>query len=153
MVIINVQINDVQVNSTSLVVPFNPYLDNITPVCTIPELNRPWGVAVTNDGHIIVSERSGHCVSVLDKDGKKVKSFGLKSGGSENVKFSRPCGVVITPDNFILVTDNHKIQKISMDGKCIKSVGKQGVGPLEFHNPCGITISPITGHIYIADYI
>ena len=39
-----------------------------------------------------------------------------------------------------------------MDGKCIKSVGKQGSGPLEFKGPCGITISPITGHIYIADH-
>ena len=39
-------------------IPFNPYLDNITPVCTIPKLNRPWGVAVTDDGHIIVTEFS-----------------------------------------------------------------------------------------------
>ena len=40
-----------------------------------------------------------------------------------------------------------------MDGKCIASVGKQGSGSLEFKKPCGITISPITGHIYIADEI
>ena len=38
-----------------------------------------------------------------------------------------------------------------MDGKCVKSVGKQGSGPLEFNSPCGVTISPITGHVYIAD--
>ena len=148
---VNVQIDDVQVNCTSVVIPFNPYFDNITPVHTIPELNRAWGVAVTDDGHIIVSEWGGHSVTVLDKDGKKVKSFSQKSGGSGNVKFFRPRGVAITPDNFILVADNHKIQKISMDGKCIKSVGKQGSGPLEFHYPYSITISPITGHIYIAD--
>ena len=146
---VNVQINDVQVDSTSLVIPFNPYLDNITPVRTIPELNRPWGVAMTDDGHIIVSERNSHCVTILDIDGKKVKSFGLVS---ENLKFSYPRGVAITPDNFILVVDDHKIQKISMDGKCIVSVGKQGSGPLEFERPCGITISPISGHIYIADH-
>ena len=148
---VNVRINDVQVASTSLVIPFNPYLDNITPVRSIPEINGPWGVAVTDDGHIIVSERNTHCVTVLDRDGKKVKSFGLKSRGSENVKFFYPYGVAITPDNFILVADSHKIQKISMDGKCIKSVGKQGSGPLEFNCPYGVTISPITGHIYIAD--
>ena len=147
---VNVQINDVQVDGTSLMIPFNPYLDNITSVCTIPELNRPWGVAVTDDGHIILSER--HCVTVLDRDGKKVKSFGVKSEGSGNVKFFQPRGVAITPDNFILVADNHKIQKISVDGKCVKSVGKQGSGPLEFNLPCGITISPKSGHIYIVDY-
>ena len=148
---VNIQVNDVQVNGTSLVIPFNPNLDNITPVRTIPELNRPYGVGVTDDGHIIVSERDGHCVTTLDRDGKKVKSFGLKKLGIKNVKFSYPRGIAITQDNFIIVADNHKIQKISMDGKCITSVGKQGSGPLEFDVPRGITISLITGQIYIAD--
>ena len=148
---VNVQINDVQVVSTSIVIPFNPYLDNITPVRTIPELVEPWGVAVTDDGHIVVSEYGAHCVTVLDRDGKKVKSFGVKSGGSEKVKFSSPLGVAITPDNFILVADEHKIQKISMDGKCIKSVGKQGSGPQEFDGPRNIAISSKTGQIYVTD--
>ena len=146
---VDIQVNDIQVDSTSLVIPFNPYLDNITPVHNTPELNCPWGVAMTSDRHILVSERNSHCVTVLDRDKKKMKSFGQVS---DNLKFSCPRGVAITPDSFILVADNHKIQKISMDGECIKSVGKQGSGPLEFDRPCGITISPITGHIYIADY-
>ena len=38
---VNVQVNDVQVDDTLLVIPFNPYLDNITPIHTIPELKRP----------------------------------------------------------------------------------------------------------------
>ena len=148
---VNVRVNDVQVDDTLVVIPFNPYIDNITPVHTISELYRPWGVAVTNDGHIIVSENGNNCVTVLDRDGKKMKSFGQKSIENKNIKFHYPRGVAITPDNFILVTDNHKIQKLSMDGKCLKSVGKQGSGPLEFNHPHGVTISPITGHIYIAD--
>ena len=145
---VNVQVNDVQINGTSLVIPFNPYLDNITPVRTIPGFTRPWGIIVADDRHIIVSDNFGHCVTVLDKDGKKVKSFGQ---GSENVKFSFPCGVAITSDNFILVADIQEIQKISMDGKRITSVGKRGRGSLEFNCPHGITISPKTGNIYIAD--
>ena len=60
-------------------IPFNPHLDNITPVCTTLELNRPWGVAVTDDRHIIVSERNGHCVTVLDRNGRKAKLFGQNS--------------------------------------------------------------------------
>ena len=68
-------------------IPFNPYSKTITPVSTIGKLNRPWGVAVSNDGsHVIVTERWGHCVTILDKEGKKVKSFGGE-GGSGNVKF------------------------------------------------------------------
>ena len=38
---VNVQVNDVQVDDTLLVIPFNSYLDNITPIHTIPELKRP----------------------------------------------------------------------------------------------------------------
>ena len=149
---VKVQVYDVELEDTSLVIPFNPYLDNITPVRTITELKDPWGVAVSDDGHVIVTETNGNCVTILDNEGKKVKSLG-GIGGSGNVKFSCPCGVAITPDNFILVSNgNHRIQKISMDGDCIASVGGKGSGPLQFNLPDGISISPITGQIYIADW-
>ena len=148
---VKVQVYDVELEDTSLVIPFNPYLDNITPVRTITELNCPWEVAVSDDGHVIVTEKSGNCVTILDNEGMKVKSLGGK-GGSGNVAFSYPRGVAITPDNFILVSDNHRIQKISMDGDCIASVGGWGSRPLQFNSPDGIAISPITGQVYIADW-
>ena len=150
---VKVQVYDVELEDTSLVIPFNPYLDNITPVRTITELKFPWGVAVSDDGHVIVTEYNGNCVAMLDSEGKKVKSFGRR-GGSGNVQFSGPRGVAITPDNFILVSDcNHRIQKISMDGDCIASVGgKEGSGPLQFKSPSGIAISPITGQVHVAEW-
>ena len=129
----------------------NPYLDKITPVRTMVQFNHPWGVAVSNDGHVIVTENRGDCVTILNNEGKKVKSFGGKRG-SGTVKFSSPRGVAITPDNFVLVTDSNRIQKISMDGDCIASVGEYGSGPLLFSEPDGIAISPITGQVYIVDY-
>ena len=114
---VNVQVNNVQLESTSLVIPFNHYLAKHTSIRTIDGLNRPFGVAVSDDGLVIVTEMNGNCITVLDREGKKVKSF----NSSENIKFSFPCDVAITPDNFILVTDNHKIQKLTMDGKLIGS--------------------------------
>ena len=147
---VKVQVYRVQLEDTSLVIPINPYLDNITPVRTITELNGPWGVAVSDDNHVIITENGGNCVTILDREGKKVKSLGGK-GGSGNIKFSSPCGVAITPDKFILVSDRHGIQKISMDGYLIASVGKKSNGPLQFNVPDGIAISPITGQVYIAD--
>ena len=147
---VKVQVYDVHLEDTSLVIPFNPYLDNITPVRTITELKDPWGVTVTDDNHVIITEKNGNCVTILDREGKKVKSLGGK-GRSGNVKFSYPHGVAITPDKFILVSDDHRIQKISMDGYLIASVGEEGSGPLQFKYPDGIAISPITGQVYIAD--
>ena len=148
---VKVQVYDVKLEDTSLFIPFNPYLDNITPVRTITELNNPWGVAVSDDGHVIVTENDGNCLTILDNEGKKVKSFGGE-GGSGSVQFVFPCGVAITPDNFILVSDiSHRIQKISMDGDCAASVGGSGSGRRKFNAPYGIAISPSTGQVYIAD--
>ena len=148
---VKVQVYDVELGDTSLVIPFNPYLDNITPVRIITKLNSPWGVAVSDDGHVIVTEKASHCITILDNKGNKAKSFGGE-GGRGNVKFSSPRGVAITPDSFIIVSDNSKIHKISMDGDCIASVGEYGSGPLQFACPNGIAISPLTGQVYIADF-
>ena len=147
---VKVQVYDVHLEDTSLVIPFNPYLYNITPVRTVAELKGPYGVAV-RDNRVIITECSGHCVTILDREGKKVKSLGGE-GGRGNVKFIYPRGIAITPDKFILVSDNHKIQKISMDGYLIASVGKEGSGQLQFKYPSGIAISPTTGQVYIAEY-
>ena len=156
---VKVQVYDAQLEDTSLVIPINPYIDKTTyylnkvtpPVHnTITELKSPWGVAVSDENHVVITEHWGHCVTILDRKGKKVKSLGGKRG-SGNAKFMSPCGVAITPDKFILVSDNHSIQKISMDGYRIASVGEGGSGRLQFKFPTDIAISPITGQVYIAD--
>ena len=69
---------DEELKDTSLVIPFNPYLDNIAPVRTITELNSLYGVAVSDDGHVIVTEFGSNCVTILDNGGRKIKSFGGK---------------------------------------------------------------------------
>uniref|UniRef100_A0A1X7VAH4 RING-type domain-containing protein n=1 Tax=Amphimedon queenslandica TaxID=400682 RepID=A0A1X7VAH4_AMPQE len=147
---VKVQVYDVHLEDTSLVIPINPYLDNVTPVRTITELNYPCGVAISDDNLVIITEYGGNCVTILDREGKELKLLG-GVGGSGNVKFSSPPCVAITPDKFILVSDRHRIQKISMDGYLIASVGEEGSGPLQFKYPAGIAISPITGQVYIAD--
>ena len=148
---VKVQVYDVHLEDTSLFIPFIPYLDNITPVRTITKLKCPWGVAVTDDNHVIVTEFYGHSVTILDREGRKGKSLGGE-GGSGNVKFFSPRGFAVTPDKFILVSDSNRIQKISIDGYLIASVGEEGSGPLQFKYPSGIAISPITGQVYIADW-
>ena len=75
---VNVQVNNVQIDSTSFVIPFNPYVDSIIPTHTITDLKRPYAVVAANDGHLIVSEKDEHCLTILDQNKKKVKSLGKK---------------------------------------------------------------------------
>ena len=122
-----------------------------TPINTIGRINRPWGVAVNKSGEIIVTEGSGHCVSIFTPTGGKILSFG--SQGSAKGQFNNPRGVAVDGDGNIMVVDkdNHRIQKFSSDGKFITAVGKNGNEPLEFNHPVGIAIHPQNSKVYIAD--
>ena len=121
------------------------------PVNIISGLNRPCGVVVTKNEEIVVAEYGADCITILNKEGKKLKSFGTY--GTEPGQFTEPCGVAISHDGHILVTDNHRLQKLTFEGDCVKSVGisKEGNGPLQFNVPRGITVHPTTGQIFIAD--
>ena len=118
------------------------------PVNVITGLNRPHGIAVCDNGDIVVAECGANCITVLNSEGRKVKSF-----GTTEEKLSRPCGVAVSTDGHILATDEHRLHKLTTDGVCVKSVGssRSGSGPLQFNYPTGITVHPTTGQIYVAD--
>ena len=121
------------------------------PVNIIQGLSRPWGVVVTKNEDIVVAECGANRITILNKEGKKVKSFGTK--GTKEGQFINPRGVAISHDGHILVTDDHRLQKLTFEGDCVKSVGssEKGNGPLQFNVPRGITVHPTTGQIFIAD--
>jgi len=80
-----------------------------------------------------------------------VKSFGTR--GTKEGEFLHPHGVALTCDGHILVTDNHRLQKLTFEGNCVKSVGssEEGNGRCQFKWPHGVTVHPTTGEIFIAD--
>uniref|UniRef100_A0A1X7UVB4 SMP-30/Gluconolactonase/LRE-like region domain-containing protein n=1 Tax=Amphimedon queenslandica TaxID=400682 RepID=A0A1X7UVB4_AMPQE len=86
----------------------------------------------------------------MDREGKKIKSFGGGSGNGD-AKFSKPCGIAVTKDKFLLVSDNHKIQKVSMDGMSLASVGKKGTRSMQFNCHDSIAISPTSRLVYVVD--
>ena len=143
---VKVQVYNSPLEDTSLAIPINPILRSITPVCTIPNIKSPWGVAVSDDGYIIVDGHNDANISVLDREGKIVTSYNMPLG-----IFVVMRGIAVAPDNFIIVADKHRIHKMNMNGEDIKSVGRRGSGPLEFRQPAGLAISPVTGLIYVAD--
>ena len=121
------------------------------PVKTITGLKGPWGVAICDNGDIVVTEWGAHCVTIVNKEGEKVRSFGTR--GTKEGQFEYPHGVAITNDEHILITDEHRLQKLTFDGVCVQSVGssKSGSGQLQFNHPRGITVHPTTGLVFVAD--
>ncbi len=122
------------------------------PIRVITELNRPWGTAVCNNGDIVVAECGTHCITILNKQAIKVRSFGVQ--GINDGEFTDPRGVAITNDQHVLVTDLHRLQKLTLNGVFVKSIGssdRKGNGELEFDVPTGIAVHPTEGYIYVAD--
>ena len=94
------------------------------PIGVIESLSNPWGIAVNKSGQIFVSEQNRNrsdFVTVFDKNFKEVRTFPQR--GSKEAKFTKPRGVVLTDDGHFIVTDEHRLCKITLDGKladCIK---------------------------------
>ena len=150
---LHVKVHDINIPGSPLSIPvsISPKMRG-NPVKSITGLKQPWGIDVTDEGLMIVSEYWGHCITVLDREGKKINSFG--SEGSGRGQFNFPSGVAVTLKGTILVGDscNCRIQELTMKGECIACVGSYGSGPLQFNRPRGIAINKTTGHIFVADY-
>ena len=139
-------------------IPGNPFTVRVLPSLemrgvvqhTITGINRPWGVAVSKSGEVVVSEYFSHCISVYSREGKKITSFGSK--GSSTGQFRCPNDVAITSDNHILVADenNSQIQMFTMEGRFVKSIGQKGHKPLQFNHPAAIAVDP-SGRVFVTD--
>ena len=75
------------------------------PVKTITGLAKPRGVAVCDNGDIVVAESGSDCVTIVNKEGKKVRSFGTR--GTKEGHFTNLSGVAISTDRHILAVDHH----------------------------------------------
>jgi DNA-binding beta-propeller fold protein YncE len=120
------------------------------------ELPQGWrfgdvaAVGVDRHDQVYVFSRSEHPVTVFDRDGKFLRSFGEGD-------FTRPHGVHMGPDDSIYLTDDgdHTVRKYSLDGKLLLKLGVSGkpapfMSGLPFHRCTHTALAP-NGDIYVSD--
>ena len=132
------------INSSVSVIP------NISaPANIITGLHRPWGIAIREEGEVVVAESSSHshCVSVISGTGEKKLLYTLGSGPGSLT------GIAIDNGGNILVvkSNNHCIQQVSSTGEYLRTVGGEGSIPLYFNRPNGIAVHPHTHKVYVVD--
>jgi sugar lactone lactonase YvrE len=128
-----------------------PYLtDNI-------RVNSPWGVAVSNDGGLLVTEHEGHRLIKYDANLKQVWANGIAGVTMGDDAYSHlsgnpaqdSAGRIYFPD-----TLNHAIVILSADGSYLGVIGvkwEAGDDNAHFDCPRGVAISPVNQDIYVVD--
>ena len=110
----------------------------------------PYGVALSQDGHIVVADGENHRLQVLTTEGAFVSAVGSK--GSQPLQFQQPWDVAVHRSGKLFVTDsgNNRIQVLNANLTYSQSFGSKGTLPGEFNNPRGIAIDS-EGTVYVAD--
>ena len=116
------------------------YLTDHTP------FNLPCGATVDDEGRILVADCHNHCIKIMNREGKLVKSFG--SFGNKNGQLNNPTDVAISGDKiFVCDKDNNRVQYFTPDGAFL---GKFSIGCGQLKRPWGLCVDG-RGHIVVLD--
>jgi uncharacterized protein (TIGR03663 family) len=115
-------------------------------------MRDPKGVALDSEGRMYVVDGANSTVTLLNRDGTVVRSWGRKGEGEG--EFNEPWGIAVAPDGSVFVADtwNHRIQKFTREGQFIAQWGghETGTTPGRFYGPRDVAISP-AGELLVTD--
>ncbi len=114
------------------------------------QLYEPYGIAVSSNGYVYVSESANHRIQKFSGNGAFITKWG--SYGSGIGQFHYPFDIAVSSDGYVYVADrdNHRVQKFSDDGTFITQWGSYGSGNGQFNRPRGIAVSS-DGYVYVSE--
>eukprot|EP01112_Ceratiomyxa_fruticulosa_P016147 TRINITY_DN4846_c0_g2_i1.p1 TRINITY_DN4846_c0_g2~~TRINITY_DN4846_c0_g2_i1.p1 ORF type:complete len:600 (-),score=152.73 TRINITY_DN4846_c0_g2_i1:239-2038(-) len=121
---------------------------------THPKMQRPWGIAVNQAGHIIVANYNSNVVLIHTGHTNNISEFGslIKVvGENDGVVFNHPLGVAVNSKSELIVSSQHKIDILNSDYKLIKSFGSYGKLDGQFNNPNSLCVD-VRDNILVAEY-
>jgi uncharacterized protein (TIGR03437 family) len=131
-------------------------------------LQGPSGIAINAQGEVFIADRDNHRIRKINKQGvistvagTGVAGFSGDLQAAVSAKLSSPASVAVDVFSNILIADtgNHRVRRISADGKIatIAGNGEQGYSGdgfsallAKFDTPIAVA-SDVTGVVYIAD--
>ena len=145
----SVKVNGEHIRGSPFEVPVKPR--KFRPVLSFGEqiLKHPWGVAVSEQDEIAVSDVGNHKIHLFKSDGTHIKSFGGK--GAKHGEFHSPSGTAYHGDNIIVAEQaNHRVQVLSRQGGYLRRFGGKGSLDHQLFFPSGLSVDS-DGNIIVAD--
>jgi streptogramin lyase len=109
------------------------------------EFNLPHSVALDKQGRVYIGDRENYRLQIFDADGKFLQQW--KHVGS-------PWGLVITPDQFIYISDGHanRILKLNIEGEILGTLSSKGKLPGQVDYAHHLAVDS-QGAIYVAEIL
>ena len=113
---------------------------------------RPWGIGISPDDEIWVSEPWSYRVSVFDSSGDLLRRIG--SRGTGDGEFERASDVEVDEHGYAWVADavNNRIQVFNEAGEYVTQFGSKGSGPGQFDTDWWLRIDVAeNGDLWVTD--
>ena len=140
-------------NSVSVLTPNGTKLRSFGTCGSGPgQFLAPGGVAVDDEGNILVADANNHRIQKFTNDGQFLTSVG--TNGTGPLQFGNPRDVAFNTHNkkvYVVDNGNHHIQVLNSDLTFSNIIGEEyGTKDGEFAYPWGVTCDS-TGNVYVAD--
>ena len=109
---------------------------------------NPYGVVISNDGVMFVTDHGSHRLLKLSCDGTLLKA--ACGRGEDPGQFVDPRGIALISKLFVCDSGNHRVQVFDTDLNFLDSFGTRGSGEGEFSYPLDISTDR-DGCLYVAD--
>jgi len=116
-----------------------------------------WVTDAVSTGRIPKGDKRGHVVVKFSREGKVLMTLGTPGeAGTDEKHFNSPSDVVVAANGDVFVADGHndngnnRVMRFSKDGALVKTWGKSGWAPGEFHGIHAIAID-LTGRVFVGD--
>ena len=138
-----------------------PHQYNITAAINIrkeaagDKMKNPWGIAVSKEEKVVVSDVQTDCLLVFNREGNLLRTIGKEGKGE--LEFKSPRGLACTPANHIIVAEkvNHRLQEVTLEGQFVRffgtnEAGKPGGENGQFHGPSCVAVNS-EGTVFATD--
>lgn len=130
---------------------------------TAAQFRNPSGLEIDKDGNLLIADRLNHRIRKVTQAGVATSVAGdgvsgYLDGDAAGARFADPYGITVDAVGNVYVADlnNHKIRKVSSDGKVVSVAGgargfTDGLGAgAQFNSPTDVCVDR-DGNVYVAD--